>query len=554
MVSRRTLSISPPLAAPLMLVALLSATAAPSANAGVLERTKAAVGYLKNLVGDGTDLVREGMLRDIRPGDYDRRADAFYGEQSRKGLKTFVEISADGQAGIAARWKGLKGKLTDTVLSKMASAVKDKLWEVFPPGAESTGSHKAGQRNRRGVGTGWRVRRPTQEDPWGSGATAETAAGSEAARNDELRSHGTSEGRNDETTNPVLALDIDADELPWYRGETGILDEAPLPRVRISRAIGDLPPVAGRRPGEPAAGRAGVARRDCADIWDDCRDDRYISDGLPAGGERPDRWGRTDGIDLGHAALRREDGTDHAAHGHDEAADETQRNYARALASISGERSPDSPTRTESAIHRDYRSALDDLKAQARENARIETERAAAREAQRRAAIRAREAKASASASAPRPSGSPAKRSTGNRPSQRTTATRKLTGACATGPICKKFAKRGEALVQRVRRVVDRKRLDITGSSLALAFIARATMACVRVCIEREETRAHCRSGLRNAIGELKKTYKSAIGNARSASGNQSYVNQFDASPQNSPFVRRHFGDIRGNIDNCELQ
>ena len=79
-------------------------------------------------------------------------------------------------------------------------------------------------------------------------------------------------------------------------------------------------------------------------------------------------------------------------------------------------------------------------------------------------------------------------------------------------------------------------------------------MACVRACIEKEETRAHCRKGLRTAIGELQKTYKSAIESARSASGNSSYVNRFDASPQASPFSRKHLSHVRVNIDTCDAK
>ena len=489
MVSGGTLAVSRPLAALLVLVAIFPTDVAPSANAGVLERTKAAVGYLNNLVGEGTDLVGKGMLGGLAGEDYDRRADAFFGKQTKEGLRTFAEISADGHARIAARWKGLKGKIADTVLGKMASSVRDKLWESFLPGAGSTRAPKAVGRGRRGSGAGWPGERWTDDDPRDGRAVS---------------------------ANPALALDIDADELPWYRRETGILDAAPLPRVRISRATRDEPPV---------AGRVGAARSGCADPWSDCRDDSDGSDDPTTGSERPDRWGGSD---------------------------ESQRSYARALAGISEPSAPDPPSRAGSADGRDYRSALDDLKAQARENARIETERAAALEAERRAAIGAREARASASARAPRSNALPAGRSMDKRPSQPTAAARKPTGPCATGPICKKYAQRGEALVRRVRGVVDRKRLDITGNSLALAFIARATTACVRVCIEREETRAHCQSGLRNAIRELQKTYKSAIGSARSASGNSSYVNQFDSNPQNSRFVKTHFGRIGGNIDTCE--
>ena len=95
------------------------------------------------------------------------------------------------------------------------------------------------------------------------------------------------------------------------------------------------------------------------------------------------------------------------------------------------------------------------------------------------------------------------------------------------------------------------KNLDITNNSLALAFTTRASIACMKACLEREETRADCRSGLQQAVSELERTYQSAIRSARQASLDDNYVDQFESSPQNSPFGRKYFSHIQGNLDTC---
>ena len=125
------------------------------------------------------------------------------------------------------------------------------------------------------------------------------------------------------------------------------------------------------------------------------------------------------------------------------------------------------------------------------------------------------------------------------------------TGECASGPICQQTVKNAEVVLKRVDELQATKNLDITNSSLAVAFTTRATIACMKACLEREETRAKCRSPFEQAIGELQNTYESAVRSARQASLDDAYVDEFEASPQNSRFGRRHFSHIRGNLDTC---
>ena len=124
-------------------------------------------------------------------------------------------------------------------------------------------------------------------------------------------------------------------------------------------------------------------------------------------------------------------------------------------------------------------------------------------------------------------------------------------GECASGPICRQTVKNAELVLRRVGEVQATGNLDITNSSLALAFTTRASIACIEACLEREETRADCTSGLQGAIGELKRTYDSAIRSAREASLDDDYVDEFEASPQNSSFGREYFSYIQGNLDTC---
>ena len=86
---------------------------------------------------------------------------------------------------------------------------------------------------------------------------------------------------------PLIALDIDEDEQDWYRSETGILNEAPLPRVRFA-AVADG---ADRRDRDedsiyPPDGSEG----DCDDVWDDCPSDTYWTQEQQEGAARLDEW------------------------------------------------------------------------------------------------------------------------------------------------------------------------------------------------------------------------------------------------------------------------
>ena len=121
----------------------------------------------------------------------------------------------------------------------------------------------------------------------------------------------------------------------------------------------------------------------------------------------------------------------------------------------------------------------------------------------------------------------------------------------ADGPICLATVKNAQVVLDRVGELQATKNLDITDNSLAVAFTTRASIACMKACLEREETRTDCRNGLQQAVGELERTYQSAIRSARQASLDDNYVDRFEASPQNSPFGRKYFSHIRGNLDTC---
>ena len=124
-------------------------------------------------------------------------------------------------------------------------------------------------------------------------------------------------------------------------------------------------------------------------------------------------------------------------------------------------------------------------------------------------------------------------------------------GECASGLICQQTVKNGTVVLERVRELLATENLDITNTSLAGAFTTRSTITCMKACLEREETRTHCRNAIQQAIGELQQTYESAVRSAREASLDDAYVNEFEASPQNSSFGRKYFSHIQGNLDTC---
>lgn len=124
---------------------------------------------------------------------------------------------------------------------------------------------------------------------------------------------------------------------------------------------------------------------------------------------------------------------------------------------------------------------------------------------------------------------------------------------CADGRICTQTVKNAEDAMARISAVVESGTLDITNSNLAMALLARGNIACIRVCLEMEETRSECRQGLEGAIRELQMTYDSSLTSARQASLDDAYVDSFDRDPQGSEFMRRYFGDASGfgHIDTC---
>ena len=126
-------------------------------------------------------------------------------------------------------------------------------------------------------------------------------------------------------------------------------------------------------------------------------------------------------------------------------------------------------------------------------------------------------------------------------------------GSCADGPICQQTVRHAEDAMAEIQGVIATRNLDITDSSLAMALLVRGNIGCIRLCLDREETRSECRQGLQGAIDELESTYESALRSAREASLDNSYVNSFHTDPQGSEFVRKYFGDASGfgNIDTC---
>ena len=291
----------------------------------------------------------------------------------------------------------------------------------------------------------------------------------------------------------------------------------------------------------------------CSSAWDDCQDDGYPANDAGRGRGQSGPTDRLEQQDHSFEPIRQDATPDYAAERSDRAYLDPQRDYADALADISETDSTTTSTAFASSTHRDYRSALDDLgtrerlEARAKEQARMEAEKAARMEEdrQKRTPSHGKLARPVETTKNVRPQGDT------RLPTRRAASKSRPTGACATGPVCSQTARAGTRVVNRVRSLVRSGRLSMTGQSLALAFTVKVTIACMKVCIAREENRAHCKPALQNAIGELQKTYDSAIRSARSTSSSGSYVSQFEANPQNSPFGRKYLSQVRGDLDTC---
>lgn len=302
-----------------------------------------------------------------------------------------------------------------------------------------------------------------------------------------------------------------------------------------------------------AADGAAAAPPGCSSAWDDCRGGGYPANDAGRGRGRSGSTDRLAPQEHGFEPIRQDSAPDDAAEGSERPYLDPRRDYADALADISETDSTTTSTALASSAHRDYRSALDDLgtrerlEARAREQTRMEAERAARmeEERQKRTPSHGKLAPPVEATRNVRPRGD-----TGL-PARQAVSKSRPTGACATGPVCFRTAKAGERVVNPLLGLARSGRLSMTEQRLVLAFTAKVTIACMKACIAREENRAHCKPALQNAIGELQKTYDSAIRSARSTSSSGSYVSQFEANPQNSPFGRKYLSQVRGDLDTC---
>ena len=263
-----------------------------SADAGILERVKTGLDYRHGLVDGGFDLAEEGILREPDRGDFDRRVDAFLGRKEGEGIKTFAEIVADGTAKLSTGWEGWKGKLADTLLGKAASAVKEKLW-----GAVSSGQRRTERAPNERRATRATPARETWE-PWEDESSIDEEI--ERARTlAEIKADGevpdffepdlfeeVGAGAAGEI-DPLIALDIDEDEQDWYRSETGVLDETPLPEVRIAGVADEAH---GRERNEDADDQPENTGGDCESVWDDCPTDTYWTEEQQEGAGRLREW------------------------------------------------------------------------------------------------------------------------------------------------------------------------------------------------------------------------------------------------------------------------
>ena len=273
----------------LLVLAAASTVCTQSADAGIFERVKKGMDYTNNLVSGGLDHVEEGILREPDHADFNRRASAFMLRQEGEGIKTFAEIVADGKAKLSTGWKGWKGKLADTVLGKAASAIKDKLWDAVSSGqrrTETARSEKSARpaKRAREAWKPWEDESSVDEESDSARTLAEIAADGEVP---DFVEPDISEEAGAGEIDPLIALDIDEDEQDWYRSETGILDDAPLPQVRFA-AVADA---ADRRDRDedsvhPPEGFEG----DCDDVWDDCPSDTYWTQEQQEGAGQLDEW------------------------------------------------------------------------------------------------------------------------------------------------------------------------------------------------------------------------------------------------------------------------
>ena len=462
----------------------------------------------ERIVEPGLDILRRSTDED---GDaLLREADNFFATAKRKTQETaarvignHVKAAADrmGLGNAAALGSSIKEKVVGKAVEKVAGFVSGKMWSTAEAAADKLASR---QRREEAAGAG--------EVGTGHGGRPDAAGGPA------------------ETVDPLIALDIDEEEREWYRKETDVLDDKPLPEVDAPAAAAPAGHAGGYRSGAAGAPQR-QAKQACDDVWSGCPGEEYWNRELQEKAARLDPWAdyreaeeRAAGgeEDRTEAADRRERGGARACEddwagcpgttgfaGADEGRGGTVESYrpeaprypdasagggyAAALAGLANESGASSGYGSATSAG-GYRAALDRMEKEEADRQRREREAELRREreaAERKEAERARRRAAASSGSGTESSGHTA-----------------LSSNCEADkpPVCEQAL--GTAQMQQVHQEAAAQGASISRKKAILAQMALNGINAARTCYS-AETRPHCKDMYQRAIRELERTLAS---------------------------------------------
>ena len=238
----------------------------------------------ERIVEPGLDILRRSTDNDAKA--LLRETDNFFAAAKRKTDETAQRVIANhlkaaadrmGLRKVARLGSSIREKVIDKAVEKVAGFVTDKAWNAAESAADRLASR---QWRERAVGAG-EARNGSGGKSSEAGTPAEAGTGGQDESNADAR-------KTAGAVDPLIALDIHDEEQEWYRTETDVMDDTPLPEVGVLATAN--PEDAGGYLAGVTRVQEGEAEQDCEDVWAGCPGEEYWNKELQDKARRIDLW------------------------------------------------------------------------------------------------------------------------------------------------------------------------------------------------------------------------------------------------------------------------
>ena len=247
----------------------------------------------ERIVEPGLDILRRSTDNDAKA--LLRETDNFFAAAKRKTDETAQRVIANhlkaaadrmGLRKVARLGSSIREKVIDKAVEKVAGFVTDKAWNAAESAADRLASR---QWRERAVGAG-EARNGSGGKSSEAGTPAEAGTGGQDESNADAR-------KTAGAVDPLIALDIHDEEQEWYRTETDVMDDTPLPEVGVLATAN--PEDAGGYLDGVTRVQEGEAEQDCEDVWAGCPGEEYWNKELQDKARRIDPWTEANPEDAG---------------------------------------------------------------------------------------------------------------------------------------------------------------------------------------------------------------------------------------------------------------